>query len=83
MTYDNWKATNPADEELGSAKQGRRQMTIEDRLSTPARNLVRDLKNLWEGCIPFEEALLMIGVTDEFEAEEFERIWDRWDASNP
>lgn len=44
---------------------------------TPTR--YRELRNLWEGCVPFEEAILMIGVSDEFEAEEFERVWDAWD----
>jgi hypothetical protein len=39
----------------------------------------RELRNLWEACIPFEEAILMIGVDDEFMAEEFERAWDAWD----
>lgn len=41
----------------------------------------RALRDLWEGCIPFEEAILMLGVEDEFEAEEYERQYDAWDRS--
>jgi hypothetical protein len=48
-------------------------------VTAPPRTKEIELKNLWEGCVPFEEAILIIGVDDEFMAEEFERMWDHWD----
>lgn len=41
------------------------------------REIRRDLRNLWEGCVPFEEAILMVGVQEDDwqRREEYERFW--------
>lgn len=41
------------------------------------REIRRDLHNLWEGCVPFEEAILMVGVQEDDwqRREEYERFW--------
>jgi hypothetical protein len=39
--------------------------------------LVRQLRDLWEGCIPWKEAIEMVGAPIEYRAK-LRTNWNRW-----
>jgi hypothetical protein len=49
--------------------------------TTDLSRLRRDLRDLFEGCIPFREAIQMIGAADHPQCKVLAADWGRWKRS--
>lgn len=46
--------------------------------TTDLAQLRRDLRDLWEGCVPWSEAIQMIGAADHPNRKELQADYRRW-----